>query len=48
MLWVPSVEPMLSPVVDVVPLQFLAYWLAQAHGHDVDRPRNLAKTVTVE
>jgi glucosamine--fructose-6-phosphate aminotransferase (isomerizing) len=48
MLWVPSVEPMLSPVVDALPLQFLAYWLAQAHGHDVDRPRNLAKTVTVE
>ena len=47
-LWVPAVEPMLSPVVDAVPLQFLAYWLAQAHGHDVDRPRNLAKTVTVE
>ncbi len=48
MLWVPSVEPMLSPVIDALPLQFLAYWLAQAHGHDVDRPRNLAKTVTVE
>jgi glucosamine--fructose-6-phosphate aminotransferase (isomerizing) len=48
MLWVPSVEPMLSPVVDALPLQFLAYWLAQVHGHDVDRPRNLAKTVTVE
>ncbi len=48
MLWVPRVEPMLSPVVDALPLQFLAYWLAQAHGHDVDRPRNLAKTVTVE
>ena len=47
-LWVPSVEPMLSPVVDALPLQFLAYWLAQAHGLDVDRPRNLAKTVTVE
>ena len=48
MLWVPPVDPMLSPVTDAVPLQFLAYWLAQAHGHDVDRPRNLAKTVTVE
>jgi glucosamine--fructose-6-phosphate aminotransferase (isomerizing) len=48
MLWVPAVDPMLSPVVDALPLQFLAYWLAQAHGHDVDRPRNLAKTVTVE
>jgi glucosamine--fructose-6-phosphate aminotransferase (isomerizing) len=48
MLWVPAVEPLLSPVVDALPLQFLAYWLAQALGHDVDRPRNLAKTVTVE
>jgi glucosamine--fructose-6-phosphate aminotransferase (isomerizing) len=48
MLWVPAVEPLLSPVVDALPLQFLAYWLAQAHGHNVDRPRNLAKTVTVE
>ena len=48
MLWVPAVEPMLSPVIDALPLQFLAYWLAQAHGLDVDRPRNLAKTVTVE
>jgi len=48
MLWVPKVDPMLAPIVDALPLQFLAYWLAQAHGHDVDRPRNLAKTVTVE
>ena len=48
MLWVPRTEPMLSPVIDAIPLQFLAYWLAKAHGHDVDRPRNLAKTVTVE
>jgi glucosamine--fructose-6-phosphate aminotransferase (isomerizing) len=48
MLWVPEVEPLLSPVVDAVPLQLLAYWLAREQGHDVDRPRNLAKTVTVE
>ena len=47
-LWVPEVEPLLSPVVNAVPLQFFAYWLAQAHGRNVDRPRNLAKTVTVE
>ncbi len=47
-LWVPPVEPLLSPVVNVVPLQLLAYRLARALGHDVDRPRNLAKTVTVE
>jgi glutamine---fructose-6-phosphate transaminase (isomerizing) len=47
-LWVPPCEPLLSPVVGVVPLQQLAYRLARLHGHDVDRPRNLAKTVTVE
>ena len=35
-------------VVGVVPLQQLAYRLALLHGNDVDRPRNLAKTVTVE
>ncbi|HWD53522.1 MAG TPA: glutamine--fructose-6-phosphate transaminase (isomerizing) [Acidimicrobiales bacterium] len=47
-LWVPPAEPLLSPVVGVVPLQQLAYRLARLHGHDPDRPRNLAKTVTVE
>ncbi|HWF14993.1 MAG TPA: glutamine--fructose-6-phosphate transaminase (isomerizing) [Acidimicrobiales bacterium] len=47
-LWVPPTEPLLSPVVGVVPLQQLAYRLARLHGHDPDRPRNLAKTVTVE
>jgi glucosamine--fructose-6-phosphate aminotransferase (isomerizing) len=47
-LWVPEVEPLLTPVIDVVPLQFLAYRLARQRGYDVDRPRNLAKTVTVE
>ena len=47
-LWVPATSPLLSPVVGVVPLQQLAYRLARLHGHDPDRPRNLAKTVTVE
>jgi glucosamine--fructose-6-phosphate aminotransferase (isomerizing) len=47
-LWVPPTEPLLSPVVGVVPMQQLAYRLARLHGHDPDRPRNLAKTVTVE
>jgi glucosamine--fructose-6-phosphate aminotransferase (isomerizing) len=47
-LWVPPTEPLLSPVVNVVPLQLLAYRLARMLGNDVDRPRNLAKTVTVE
>jgi glucosamine--fructose-6-phosphate aminotransferase (isomerizing) len=47
-LWVPRTEPLLAPVVDVIPLQLFAYHLAALHGLDVDRPRNLAKTVTVE
>jgi len=47
-LWVPATGPLFAPLVDVVPLQQLAYWMARANGHDVDRPRNLAKTVTVE
>jgi glutamine---fructose-6-phosphate transaminase (isomerizing) len=47
-LWVPSTEALMAPVVDVVPLQQLAYRLARTLGNDVDRPRNLAKTVTVE
>jgi len=47
-LWVPATEYLFSPVVDVVPLQLLAYHLARLHHLDVDRPRNLAKVVTVE
>ena len=47
-LWVPETEYLFSPIVDVVPLQMFAYSLAHLHGHDVDRPRNLAKVVTVE
>ncbi len=47
-LWVPEVEPLLSPVVNAVPLQLFAYRMARELGYDVDRPRNLAKTVTVE
>jgi glutamine---fructose-6-phosphate transaminase (isomerizing) len=47
-LWVPRTEHLFAPIVDVVPLQMFAYHLARLHGHDVDRPRNLAKVVTVE
>jgi glucosamine--fructose-6-phosphate aminotransferase (isomerizing) len=43
----PSFE-LLSPLVDVVPLQLLAYYIAVRRGCDVDQPRNLAKSVTVE
>jgi glucosamine--fructose-6-phosphate aminotransferase (isomerizing) len=45
---VPAVHPLLQPVVTVVPLQLLAYNVAVECGHDVDQPRNLAKSVTVE
>ncbi len=47
-LWVPRVEELLSPIVNVIPLQLLAYHIADIDGKDVDQPRNLAKTVTVE
>jgi glucosamine--fructose-6-phosphate aminotransferase (isomerizing) len=47
-LWVPETPWMLSPVVTVIPLQLLAYHIATARGLDVDQPRNLAKSVTVE
>ncbi|MDH4345452.1 MAG: SIS domain-containing protein, partial [Thermoleophilia bacterium] len=46
--YVPATTALLSPLVATVPLQQLAYSLARARGLDVDRPRNLAKTVTVE
>jgi glucosamine--fructose-6-phosphate aminotransferase (isomerizing) len=46
--WVPKVDELISPVVNVVPLQLLAYHIADLDGKDVDQPRNLAKTVTVE
>jgi glucosamine--fructose-6-phosphate aminotransferase (isomerizing) len=45
---VPETPPLLSPIVNVVPLQLLAYFLAVRRGCDVDQPRNLAKSVTVE
>jgi glucosamine--fructose-6-phosphate aminotransferase (isomerizing) len=45
---VPSTAPLLSPVLTVIPLQLLAYHIAVLRGCDVDRPRNLAKSVTVE
>jgi glucosamine--fructose-6-phosphate aminotransferase (isomerizing) len=45
---VPAAPPLASPVVSMVPLQLLAYHLAKLRGLNVDRPRNLAKTVTVE
>ncbi len=47
-LYVPSASELLLPVLDVIPLQLLAYHIAVRRGCDVDQPRNLAKSVTVE
>jgi glucosamine--fructose-6-phosphate aminotransferase (isomerizing) len=47
-LYIPDVPEPLSPLLTVVPLQLMAYYAAVARGHDVDKPRNLAKSVTVE
>jgi glucosamine--fructose-6-phosphate aminotransferase (isomerizing) len=47
-LYIPDTPPLLSPVVAVLPLQMLAYAIAVRRGLDVDQPRNLAKSVTVE
>lgn len=45
---IPQVHELLSPVIAMVPLQLLAYYIAEFLGKDVDQPRNLAKSVTVE
>ena len=47
-IFLPETEELLTPVLGVVPLQLLSYRIAKARGLDVDKPRNLAKTVTVE
>jgi len=47
-IWLPETPWMLSPVTAVIPLQLLAYHIAALRGLDVDQPRNLAKSVTVE
>jgi len=45
---VPETLPCLTPLLSVIPLQLLAYHIAVVKGCDVDQPRNLAKSVTVE
>ena len=45
---VPATSELLSPLLVVLPLQMLAYFIAVKRGCDVDQPRNLAKSVTVE
>jgi len=45
---IPDIDPLLAPVVAVTPLQLFAYYVSVHRGNDVDKPRNLAKSVTVE
>ena len=47
-IWIPATNELISPALAVVPLQLLAYHIADRRGNDVDQPRNLAKAVTVE
>ena len=47
-LWIPPTPWLLNPIISVIPLQLLAYHIASLLGLDVDQPRNLAKSVTVE
>lgn len=45
---IPKAHPLLSPILSIIPLQLLAYYVSKEKGLDVDKPRNLAKSVTVE
>ena len=45
---IPETDIFLSPIVSIVPLQLLSYYISKEKGLDVDKPRNLAKSVTVE
>ena len=45
---IPKISELLSPIISIVPLQLIAYYIAEFLGKDVDQPRNLAKSVTVE
>ncbi len=45
---IPAAPELLAPILEIVPLQLLAYHIAVRRGCDVDQPRNLAKSVTVE
>jgi glucosamine--fructose-6-phosphate aminotransferase (isomerizing) len=45
---VPKADELVAPMLSVIPLQLFAYYIGVAKGYDVDKPRNLAKSVTVE
>ncbi len=48
LLFIPEVDPLFSAAIEIVPLQLLAYYVAKENGCDIDKPKNLAKSVTVE
>lgn len=48
MIYVPKIETIFTAAVEIVPLQLLAYYVAKENGCDIDKPKNLAKSVTVE
>ena len=48
LLFIPPVDELFSAAVEIVPLQLLAYYVAKENGCDIDKPKNLAKSVTVE
>lgn len=45
---IPSTNTLISPILSIIPLQLFSYYIAKEKGLDVDKPRNLAKSVTVE
>ena len=47
-LYIPATDPLFTASLSVIPMQFLGYYVAAANGCDIDKPRNLAKSVTVE
>ena len=47
-LLVPQTDPLLAPVIEIIPMQLFAYYVAKKNGCDIDKPKNLAKSVTVE
>ena len=47
-IFVPEVDEVLAPLINVIPMQILSYYMGVSKGYNVDQPRNLAKSVTVE
>ena len=47
-IYIPALDPLFQPLVEIIPLQLLAYYVAKENGCDIDKPKNLAKSVTVE